>query len=157
MTGCGKGETTGNTEEEAQTGADGKVHGHSANMRFGGLTDGNEDGFYYSFQGTLYYQPQGQPVQTIDENGGRFLCLAGNILYYVSEDENGITGIYALSGDADQRRLICETDARYLYEYNGYLYFINYPAGADICRVSTENKSDDEYKNSKKTEKTGNS
>ncbi|NLL78619.1 MAG: DUF5050 domain-containing protein [Clostridiales bacterium] len=115
------------------------VYGHSANMRNGGLVEGDEKGIYFVQNDSLYYVPEGKEVQIVDEMGARFLCLTEDTLYYVSSDENGKSGIYAReNGTGGKRRLVLETGARYLYEYGGYLYFINYPDGTDICRVGTD-------------------
>ena len=125
-----------NGEQEAQKAV---CYGRSANMRNGGLTEGDGEGIYYVWEGQLYYRREGSEARCIDSRGGRFLCLAGDTLYYVSEDADGRTGIYSRPNNGeDERKLICETAARYLYAYDGYLYYVNYPDGADICRVKTD-------------------
>lgn len=129
--GCGTESQDAPAPQEPEAAA---VYGSSANMRLGGRIDGDENGVYYSWQGTLYYEPPDGAAQAVDENGGRFLCLAGDTLYYVSE-EDGRTGIYARERAESGRRLLCETPARYLYEYGGFLYFIRYPGDAGLCRV----------------------
>lgn len=119
-----------------------EVHGDSVNMRGGGLAEGDENGIFYVWDGKLIYQKTGQEAEVLDENGAEYLCLTPQTLYYVSRNEAGERGIYARNkGDFSERELVLAADARYLYEYDGFLYYITYPQGADVCRVNLKDGS----------------
>lgn len=138
LSGCG-----GYGKQETPDGALGseaaKVYGASVNMRNGGLAEGDENGIFYVWDGKLMHQKPGQEAEIADENGAEYLCLTPETLYYVSRNEEGERGIYARKNAASSKReLLLAEDARYLYAYNGFLYYINYPKGADVCRLRLE-------------------
>lgn len=119
-----------------------EVYGDSVNMRGGGLAEGDESGLFYVWDGKLMYQENHKEAEVLDEYGAEYLCLTPKTLYYVSRDEEGTRGIYARENGASKKReLLLTTEARYLYEYDGFLYYINYPQGADICRLKIKDNS----------------
>ncbi len=136
LSGCGSlmGGENDTTDKPKQI----ESYGQSVNMRNGGLVAGNEQGIYYVWDGVLYEQKEGATAQAVDTNGARFLCLTEDTLYYVSEDEAGNTGIYRVKQGENERSLVFETACRYLYEREGYLYFIDYPKQKNICRVNLD-------------------
>lgn len=137
----------GKTEDKKEFGIslrpeEAKVHGDSVNMRGGGLVEGDENGIFYVWDGKLIYQKTGQEAEVLEENIAEYLCLTPQALYYVSQNEAGERGIYSRKkGDFSERELVLAADARYLYEYNGFLYYISYPQGADVCRVNLKDGS----------------
>lgn len=139
LTGCGASKGAKEQSAPMENAVSGQVSGLSANMRNGGLAAGDDEGIYYVWEEQLFYEKDGSAAECLDQNGARYLCLTEDQLYYVSQDEDGKTGIYCLDkGKGKERKLLLQTGARYLYEYEGWLYYINYPETLDVCRVRTD-------------------